>query len=118
MKALNGRVINHVCKPHAIEYGINKAKVPEDKFIEGYCDVCEAQGQQETPQNVTQVANVGGIRRDDLDIATPTEDGIYEFKPSNEKLVKLEKEEALKVEKQKDGYNKKTPGTGPKPSKA
>lgn len=112
MKALNKRIINHICPTHAIEYGIDKAKIPADKWIDGYCDVCEAKGIENTPQNVTEVANLGGIAHEELDTAKPVQDGVYEFKPSKEKA------EALQIKEEKDGHNKKTPGTGPKPKKA
>lgn len=98
MKALNKRTINYVCTIHARIYGVNK-KFDNADMVDGYCDICEAKGQHNTPQNVIYIDFIGGIAGDDLDHVVPVSQGQMTYKPTKEKTERLVKEETERIEK-------------------
>ena len=56
--------IHKICKIHAIKYGKNKKPAVEPNWVDSYCDVCEATGNNNVPQSVATIESFGGISGD------------------------------------------------------
>jgi hypothetical protein len=66
-KELNGRVIASICKICSIKHGAVKEPENPPNWHEGLCDICEATGVRNVPQNVADVSFFGGLVNDLLE---------------------------------------------------